>query len=93
MRIQRDHVRNIPWGISESGHGRRRTRLGRYGYHAFGIPQLALKYGADDGPVISPYSTFLALEVLRDDAIDNLRRMETMGWLGDYWLATKQQTT
>ena len=85
VRIQRDHVRNIPWGISESGHAKT-DAAGRYGYHAFGIPQLALKYGADDGPVISPYSTFLALEFLRDDAIDNLRRMETMGWLGDYGL-------
>ena len=34
---------------------------GRYSYQAWGIPALALKYGAEDGPVISPYSTFLAL--------------------------------
>jgi hypothetical protein len=85
VRIQRDHVRNIPWGISESGHAKT-DAAGRYGYQAFGIPQLALKYGADDGPVISPYSTFLALEFLRDDAIENLRRMEKMGWVGDYGL-------
>jgi hypothetical protein len=85
VRIQRDHVRKIPWGISESGYAKT-DAAGRYGYQAWGIPQLALKYGADDGPVISPYSTFLALEFLRDDAIDNLRRMEKMGWLGDYGL-------
>jgi cyclic beta-1,2-glucan synthetase len=83
VRIQRDHVRHIPWGISESGFAKM-DAAGRYGYQAWGIPQLALKYGAEDGPVISPYSTFLALEFLRDDAIENLRRMEKTGWVGDY---------
>lgn len=85
VRIQRDHVRNIPWGISESGFAKT-DPSGRYGYQAWGIPQLALKYGAEDGPVISPYSTFLALELLRDEAIENLRRMEKLGWMGDYGL-------
>lgn len=83
LRIQRDHVRNMPWGISESGFART-DPAGRYGYQAWGIPQIALKYGAEDGPVISPYSTFLALGLLRDDAVANLRRMATMGWVGDY---------
>jgi hypothetical protein len=83
VRIQREHVRNIPWGISESGFAKT-DPAGRYGYQAWGIPKLALKYGAEDGPVISPYSTFLALQLLRDDAIDNLREMERRGWIGDY---------
>ncbi len=82
-RIQRDHVRGMPWGISESGFART-DELGRYGYQAWGIPSLALKYGAEDGPVISPYSTFLALPILRREALANLRRMETMAWLGPY---------
>jgi hypothetical protein len=81
--IQRNHVRNIPWGISESGYAKRDPQ-GRYGYQAWGIPKLALKYGAEDGPVISPYSTFLALSVLRKDAIANLRRMAAMNWIGPY---------
>jgi cyclic beta-1,2-glucan synthetase len=81
--IQRDHVRNIPWGISESGYAKRDPK-GRYGYQAWGIPPLALKYGAEDGPVISPYSTFLALSVRRKDAIANLRRMAAMNWMGPY---------
>ncbi len=83
VRIQRDHVRNIPWGISESGFAKT-DESGRYGYQAWGIPQVALKYGAEDGPVISPYSTFLALPLLRDDAVENIRRMASMGWVGDY---------
>lgn len=83
VRIQRDHVRGIPWGISESGFAKM-DDSGRYGYQAWGIPQVALKYGAEDGPVISPYSTFLALPLLRDEAVANLRKMASMGWIGDY---------
>ncbi len=83
VHIQRDHVRNIPWGISESGFAKLDPQ-GRYGYQAWGIPALALKYGAEDGPVISPYSTFLALSVLRKEAVANLRRMDAMNWVGNY---------
>jgi cyclic beta-1,2-glucan synthetase len=83
VQIQRDHVRNIPWGISESGFAKMDT-LGRYSYQAWGIPKLALKYGAEDGPVISPYSSFLALPILREAAIANLRRMAAMDWMGAY---------
>ena len=81
--IQRSHVRNIPWGISESGFGVT-DPAGRYGYQAWGIPQLALKYGAEDGPVISPYSTFLALPFARQESIRNLRRMAELDWSGTY---------
>jgi hypothetical protein len=81
--IQRDHVRGIPWGISESGFAKM-DPLGRYSYQAWGIPKLALKYGAEDGPVISPYSSFLALPILREAAIANLRLMAAMNWVGDY---------
>jgi cyclic beta-1,2-glucan synthetase len=83
VRIQRDHVRDIPWGISESGFAKT-DPIGRYSYQAWGIPKLALKYGAEDGPVISPYSSFLALPILREAAIANLRRMAAMNWMGAY---------
>jgi hypothetical protein len=87
VQIQRDHLKsfpgNIPWGISESGFATTDS-LGRYGYQAWGIPSLALKYGAEDGPVISPYSTFLALPILRGEAIANLRRMTALNWTGPY---------
>jgi hypothetical protein len=85
VRIQREHVREMPWGISESGFAKT-DELGRYSYQAWGIPDLALKYGAEDGPVISPYSTFLALPILRREAIANLRRMASLGWTGEYGL-------
>lgn len=83
IRIQQEHVKNMPWGISESGMATRDAE-GRYQYQAWGIPSLALKYGAEDGPVISPYSTFLTLPFARQDAITNLRRMAHMGWVGSY---------
>ncbi len=83
VRIQQNHVRDIPWGISESGFAKIDSS-GRYGYQAWGIPSLALKYGAEDGPVISPYSTFLTLSVVRKEAIANLRRMARMDWTGAY---------
>ncbi|HWZ50093.1 MAG TPA: glucoamylase family protein [Granulicella sp.] len=81
--IQSEHVRGIPWGISESGFAAA-DEPGRYGYQAWGIPKLALKYGAEDGPVISPYSTFLALPLIRSEAIANLRKMVSLGWVGPY---------
>ncbi len=83
VHIQYEHVRGIPWGISESGFADT-DPLGRYGYQAWGVPQVALKYAAEDGPVISPYSTFLALPLLRKQALANLRRMASMGWTGRY---------
>jgi hypothetical protein len=88
VRIQRDAVvglgrGDIPWGISESGFIQTDAN-GGYGYQAFGVAALSRKYGADAGPVISPYSTFLALPVLRADALANLRRMEALGWTGAY---------
>ncbi len=83
VEIQREHVRGKPWGISESGFARMDPQ-GRYGYQAWGIPALALKYGAEDGPVISPYSTFLTLPFARKEALANLRRMAGMEWVGPY---------
>jgi len=73
----------IPWGISESGSSPVNDR-GDYHYFAYGIPRLALWFEANAGPVISPYSTFLALSVDPAEAIRNLRRMESARWTGAY---------
>ncbi len=74
---------NIPWGISESGYGKT-DEAGHYHYQAFGIPQISLKWDAVAGPVISPYSTFLALGVDSAEALRNLHRMDDSGWSGAY---------
>jgi cyclic beta-1,2-glucan synthetase len=73
----------IPWGISESGYAEV-DDAGHYHYKAFGIPQIALKWDATAGPVVSPYSSFLALGIDRDSALKNLRGMARAGWVGAY---------
>ena len=85
VQVQRAFARslNIPWGISESGFARK-DGAGRYQYHAFGIPQTALKFDATAGPTVSPYSTFLALGVDSSEALRNLQRMADAGWVGAY---------
>ena len=71
-----------------------------YQYHAFGVPQLALKPGLDaEGLVISPYSTMLALPIEPGAAVGNLKRLEELGLVGpmgfyeaiDFTRAAKRQ--
>jgi len=75
--------KRIPWGISESSYAKR-DPAGNYGYQAFGIPHLGLREPDTDALVISPYSTFLALNVDPVGALRNLRRMAKKGWCGRY---------
>jgi cyclic beta-1,2-glucan glucanotransferase len=75
--------RRIPWGISESSYSRR-DPAGNYGYHAFGLPHLALRERDVESLVISPYSTFLALHVDSVAALRNIRIMAKKGWCGRY---------
>ncbi|HEX4038340.1 MAG TPA: glucoamylase family protein [Acidobacteriaceae bacterium] len=85
VEIQRAFARqhNIPWGISESGFAAKNEE-GHYHYQAFGIPQVSLKWDATAGPVVSPYSTFLALNVEPGPAIQNLRHLAAKGWTGPW---------
>jgi len=73
----------LPWGISESG-ASMRNDSGHYHYHAYGIPQISLWPDANAGPVVSPYSSFLALSVDSLEAVGNLRHMESAGWTGAF---------
>jgi hypothetical protein len=61
-----------------------RNEAGDYHYEAFGVPGLALKKNESDPFIISPYSTFLALNVDRKGALANLQRMESLGWFSSY---------
>jgi hypothetical protein len=72
--------RRMPWGISESACSPGPD--GEYGYHAFGIPELAMRRSDYGSSVVSPYSTFLALQVDPRAAVKNLRRMAKLGWFG-----------
>jgi cyclic beta-1,2-glucan synthetase len=87
VEIQRVYARklNIPWGISESGYALQDAG-GHYQYQAFGIPDTALKWNVTAGPVVSPYSSFLALGIDAPIALRNLRHMSELGWSGVYGL-------
>jgi cyclic beta-1,2-glucan synthetase len=76
-------LKNIPWGISECAYAER-DDAENYRYHAFGVPQLAIFHGDVEALVISPYSTFLALNMLPAPSLKNLRRMQEDGWFGTY---------
>jgi len=83
VRSQQAYAANkgVPWGISESAYSKL-DEAGNYQYYAFGLPHLALRKRELNGLVISPYSTFLSLDVDPDKAIDNLHAMSNMGWFG-----------
>jgi cyclic beta-1,2-glucan synthetase len=85
VHVQRDFARtlSLPWGISESGAAGQDDQ-GHYQYKAYGVPDVALWFEAEAGPVISPYSTFLALVVDAKNALGNLRGMESAKWVGPY---------
>ena len=72
---------NLPWGISECAYSA--LDSGRiYQYRAFGVPGLALNPNVDPGPVVSPYSTVMALMVAPEDAMRNLSHLEAIGLAG-----------
>jgi len=75
--------KKVPWGISESASSQMDSS-GNYFYFAFGVPQLAIHKPEQDGPVISPYSTFLALDTDPDAAIRNLRNLRRKRGVGTY---------
>ena len=85
VRAQRTFAasRRIPWGVSESAYAKT-DDAGTYQYCAFGLPRLALRKGEMEALVVSPYSTFLALQVDASAALKNLRRMNRLGWAGRY---------
>ena len=75
--------KGIPWGISESAYFKT-DDSGNYQYYAFGLPHLALRKRELNALVISPYSTFLALNVDASAALQNIRKMADDGWFGPY---------
>ncbi len=85
VRAQREYVarEGMPWGISEAGQSLRDAE-GNYQYHAFGVPTLALSPAPEGALVIAPYASVLALEADPAYALANLRRMEKLGWLGEF---------
>jgi hypothetical protein len=75
--------KHVPWGVSESGFYSFDINL-NYQYKAIGVPWLGLKRGLIEDTVVSPYSTFLALQVDPESAMDNIRRLKEEGLDGPY---------
>ena len=76
-------ARGIPWGISESAFNARDIEL-TYQYSNFGIPGLGLKRGLSENLVIAPYATGLAAMISPRLAVENYKRLEGAGALGEY---------
>jgi cyclic beta-1,2-glucan synthetase len=72
----------IPWGISEAAYSA--LDAGHtYQYYAFGVPELGMKRSLDEGLVVAPYASALALPYAPGAAIENLRHLATLGMRGD----------
>jgi cyclic beta-1,2-glucan synthetase len=83
--VQRKRAMGFPWGMSESAFYSFDHTLS-YRYKAHGVQRLALKRGMGREAVVSPYSTFLALQVDPKAAVQNLRRLIKLGMEGRYGL-------
>ena len=73
----------IPWGISESAYNTKDFK-GNYQYKTFGVPWLGLKRDLDDGVVISPYATAMALTFYPNESIENLKTIDKNLGTGKY---------
>ena len=72
----------LPWGVSECAYSALDINQ-TYQYQAFGVPQLALRPSLEEeGLVISPYSTMLALPLQTNVALGNLKHLEDFGMVG-----------
>lgn len=79
---QKKRVRgDVPFGISESGFYAFDRDL-NYQYKAHGVQCLGLRRELDAETVISPYSTFLLMQLEPHAALRNLRRLEKMQMCG-----------
>jgi cyclic beta-1,2-glucan synthetase len=76
-------LNSIPWGISEASCSKV-NGSGHYHYEAFGVPGLAISRDLSRDLVVSPYSSFLSLNVDSKGALENIRKMKELGWLGSY---------
>lgn len=75
--------KKAPFGCSESGYYAFDQNL-NYSYKAHGIPALGLKRGLERDYVVSPYSSFLMLPFIPEEALKNLKRLQGIGAVGQY---------
>ena len=75
------HKLRLPWGNSESGFFAFDPCL-NYQYKAHGTQKLGLRRGLDEELVLSPYSSFLAMQLAPKSALRNLQRFEQLQLYG-----------
>jgi len=73
----------VPWGISESAFSDLDINK-TYQYKAFGVPALGLKRGLGEELVVAPYASLLALSLAPRKALQNLKRLASLGLLDEY---------
>ncbi len=83
LQRQRKKAGKNPFGISESAFYSFDGDL-NYQYKAHGVQKLGLKRGLDKENVISPYSTFLTLNIAPQLSLKNLKKLEKFGMTGKY---------
>lgn len=83
LQKQRKKAGKNPFGISESAFYAFDGDL-NYQYKAHGVQKLGLKRNLDRENVISPYSSFLTLDIAPNLSLKNLKRLEKSGMTGKY---------
>lgn len=83
QQIEYGKMRNVPWGISESGYNQTDAQM-NYQYRAFGVPGLGLKRGLSDDLVIAPYATAMAVSIAPRAVCENLQRLAAENREGAY---------
>ncbi len=77
---KRGTEKGLPFGVSESGYYAFDKEL-NYQYKAHGVQALALCGGMDEEYVVSPYSSFIAMQGDLEDCIGNVRRLSVPEFL------------
>ncbi len=75
--------KEVPWGISESAYNKRDIHL-TYQYSNFGVPDLGLKRGLGADLVVAPYATILGAMFKATSGVENLRKIQAIGGLGQF---------
>ncbi len=80
--ISKGHKCKGLFGISESGYYQFDNNL-KYQYHAFGLNEISIR-NSRNSCVISPYSSFLCLQINANKVIENIRTLKTEDMVGEY---------
>ena len=84
---QKDYIRKVnhhlPWGISESAYNELDNSL-NYKYKAFATPYLKAKEDKENRIVLSPYSSFMAMELFPLDVYENMKKFKELDMYSTY---------